>query len=155
MSGLSRPPHRSHGATTKCAVDSMTASASGAISMSATLPTDSTNPGLSASSRRASARAGDRRRRSQAHHPVVPAVQVDDVARAGAVVEQVDVLGDEAADDAARLHGGQRAVAVVGVGAVHVRPADVVAGPVVPAERRVAGELLEVIGVRGGESGPR
>ena len=46
----------------------------------------------------------------------------------------VDILGDDAVDPAVAFQRGERAVAGVGQGGVHMSPADVVARPVVPAE---------------------
>jgi len=87
-------------------------------------------------------RARDHRAAREADDAVVAAVQVDDGAAARRLVQQVHVLRDDADDGARRLHGGDRLVPGVGLGAAHVAPADVVAGPVVAAEALVAHELL-------------
>ncbi|BBY09279.1 hypothetical protein MMARJ_00190 [Mycobacterium marseillense] len=76
-------------------------------------------------------------------------MQVDDVAAAGLGVQQVDVLGDDAGDHGRVLERGQRAMARVGQGVVHVPPTDVVAGPVPLPKRRITGELLDGHGIAG------
>ena len=70
-------------------------------------------------------------------------MEVDDVSRAGLGVQEVDVLGDHADGSPCSFQCRDGPVALVGAGAVHVSPADVVARPVVPPKRRIADELLE------------
>ena len=119
----------------------MTASASGAISMSATAA--ALKPGVQGVEPVGQLGARDHDAAGQAAHPVVAAVQVDDVPRARRLVQQVDVLRDQPGDHAAVLQRGQRAVARVRHRPVHVPPPDVVARPVVATEPLVRRELLE------------
>src|SRR5699024_7609344 len=60
------------------------------------------------------------------------AVELDDVARAGGLVQPVDVLGDHRADRAELLEAGHELVALVGPGRVEPAPADEAARPVPP-----------------------
>ena len=67
-------------------------------------------------------------------------MQRDDRRAAGALVEPVDVLRDDA-HLAVRLEGGQQAVALVRLGVAHPRPALVGPGPVAAAVVDRADEL--------------
>jgi hypothetical protein len=70
-------------------------------------------------------------------------VHLDDVARAGLEVQPVDVLRDDAGDDARELEVGEGAVARVGPGRGEVPPAEVAAGPVALSRARIGEEGLE------------
>src|SRR5699024_8770115 len=72
------------------------------------------------------------------------AVELDDVARAGGLVQPVDVLGDHRADRAELLEAGHELVALVGPGRVEPAPADEAARPVPPARRAAADEVRVV-----------
>jgi hypothetical protein len=78
----------------------------------------------------------------QADHPVVTSVQVDDVARARVLVQQVHVLRDDPGEEVALLEPDESFVPGIRQRPVHVLPAHVVTRPVVPAELLVPHELL-------------
>ncbi len=69
------------------------------------------------------------------------AVQLDDAAGPGLLVQAVDVLGDDRADEAPPLERGHRLVADVGPGGREPLPADEAAGPVPPARLARPDEL--------------
>ena len=91
--------------------------------------------------------AGPTRRLPAGHagHPVEPAVQVDDPARAGRLVQPVDVLRHEQPDEcrAARPRR-EGAVRVVGLGRAEAAPADQTTRPVAGPHHRVTHERLEL-----------
>ncbi len=58
------------------------------------------------------------------------AVELDDVHAAGALVEAVDVLGDQTSEQADSLHLGERVMASVRLGLTEATPANDGAGPV-------------------------
>src|SRR5262249_16143123 len=91
--------------------------------------------------------AGGQLAAAEAGHVGEAAVQLDHFAGAGGLVEAVDVLGDDAVDEAGLLELGDGLVPGVGGGFGDRLPAEVAAGPVSPAGGRVTGERL--VGHRG------
>lgn len=77
----------------------------------------------------------------QTANQLIVAVQVDHVLRAGPLVQPIDILSDHPGHDPGRLHAGQRIVALVRFGRMHLMPAQVVARPVVAAKVGAGDEL--------------
>jgi hypothetical protein len=80
---------------------------------------------------------------AQAVYPVEAAVQVDDPAVPCALMQPINVLGDDLMDNPGALQRGQRPMGRIWQCLLNPRPADQTAGPITPAGPLVTQEFLQ------------